>query len=489
MTEPAADQVAALARSIEDDLKGTMHEERVRAIRARLEGPLRVAIAGRVKAGKSTLLNALVGERLAPTDAGECTRIVSWYRKGQGYQVTAKMKSGASETLAFQRPEGALTISLGGLAEKDIDAIDVSWPASTLDRVTLIDTPGLASINDENSRRTREFLEYDGDKPGDADAVIYLMRHLHKSDVAFLDAFMDRSVTAASPVNAVAVLSRADEIGAGRRDAMDSATRIATRYRDDPIVSSLAATCVPVAGLLAETGLTLREDEAAALRALAATPPEVLEQMLLSADQLCDLHASDLTVELRRSLLDRLGLFGVRIAIDMVNQKGATTAAALAPLLIEQSGLTRLRKVIDEHFLPRARVLQARSALVALRALARDLKNSNPEIADKLDRDAERIEASAVDFARVRAAHLIASGTVTVRDDERSALDLLLLGNGTAALGITDGANGDDVRKAALTQIERWRQRAGDPLASPALVEVFETAARVCEAHYAGATA
>jgi len=124
-----------------------------------------------------------------------------------------------------------------------------------------------------------------------------------------------------------------------------------------------------------------------------------------------------------------------------------------------------------------------------LREQTRDLKNSNPEIADKLDRDAERIEASAVDFARVRAAHLIASGTVTVRDDERSALDLLLLGNGTAALGITDGANGDDVRKAALTQIERWRQRAGDPLASPALVEVFETAARVCEAHYAGATA
>ena len=39
----------------------------------RLDEPLRVAIAGKVKAGKSTLLNALVGEQVAPTDAGECT--------------------------------------------------------------------------------------------------------------------------------------------------------------------------------------------------------------------------------------------------------------------------------------------------------------------------------------------------------------------------------------------------------------------------------
>lgn len=48
----------------------------------RLDGPLRIAIAGKVKTGKSTLLNALVGEQIAPTDAGECTRVVTWYRDG-----------------------------------------------------------------------------------------------------------------------------------------------------------------------------------------------------------------------------------------------------------------------------------------------------------------------------------------------------------------------------------------------------------------------
>ena len=124
-----------------------------------MQGPLRVAIAGRVKAGKSTLLNALVGERLAPTDAGECTRIVSWYRKGTSYQVSARLRDGRDQPLTFKRDEGALDVQLGGLTERDVRWLDVRWPASTLDTLTLIDTPGIASLNDENSRRTREFLD------------------------------------------------------------------------------------------------------------------------------------------------------------------------------------------------------------------------------------------------------------------------------------------------------------------------------------------
>ena len=56
---------------------------RLTEARAPLHGPLRLAIAGKVKAGKSTLLNAMLGEELAPTDAGECTKIVTWYEQGR----------------------------------------------------------------------------------------------------------------------------------------------------------------------------------------------------------------------------------------------------------------------------------------------------------------------------------------------------------------------------------------------------------------------
>ena len=130
-------------------------------------------------------------------------------------------------------------------------------------------------------------------------------------------------------------------------------------------------------------------------------------------------------------------------------------------------------------------MLQARTALAALRQLARGLKATDPRTATAIDREAERIESSAVEFAQLRAAHLVASGAVSVNEAERAELGRLLLASSAAnALGLGASAPADEVRAAALAAVSRWRNRAG-PLADPALAEVCETAARSCEAIYA----
>ena len=80
----------------------------------RLDEPLRLALAGKVKAGKSTLLNALVGEAIAATDAGECTRVVTWYVDGHSPSVTLHPRDGGpSRQLRIKRVDGALDIDLG----------------------------------------------------------------------------------------------------------------------------------------------------------------------------------------------------------------------------------------------------------------------------------------------------------------------------------------------------------------------------------------
>src|SRR5690606_30301381 len=120
-------------------------------------------------------------------------------------------------------------------------------PSSRLARLTLVDTPGLASVRAEVSARTQDFLLGDGEGADSADAVLYLLRQVHESDVDFLRAFhADDDTWAVTPVNAVGLLSRADETGGGREDALATAGRIAARYREDPRVRALVQTVVPV---------------------------------------------------------------------------------------------------------------------------------------------------------------------------------------------------------------------------------------------------
>ncbi len=485
------EQLTGLCDLAADLVQGTPRAAQVEDIRARVEGPLRVAIAGRVKAGKSTLLNALVGERLAPTDAGECTTIVTWYQNGITYDVRAIGRDGVATEVTFRRADGALQIDLGALDPAAIGHLVVTWPSSALQDVTLIDTPGLASIDDGNSLRTREFLAMGEDRPSDADAVIYLMRHLHRRDAEFLGAFLDRSVSAASPINAVAVLSRADEVGACRLDAMASATRIAQRYQADPVVRSLCTNVVPMAGLLAETGLTLREDEASAVRTLASTPAEELERMLLSSDGFCDPGSSELTVELRRDLLDRLGLYGLRLLVHEIQADRCATGGDMARLLVTYSGLAGLRALIADRFLPRARVLQARAALGALRELARDLTGDDPEGGRRLDAEVERVESSVLEFGQLRLAHLVLSGTVAFTPDEHAEMERLLLVNVPlpARVALSDAAGAAEVQEVALAAVARWRTRAAEPMQDTAHAEACETMAHSFEALYAEAAA
>jgi len=477
---------AALCATAASSLPAGELADRAAALGARLEGPLRVAIAGRVKAGKSTLLNALLGQRVAATDAGECTRLVTWYEHGQGYGAQAVLLDGSIRPVPFVRDETNLHLDLDGLGVAGVDSLHVNVPSPTLQRFTLIDTPGLASIDGERSRRTERFLEPEEPGAAPVDAVLYLMRHVHQRDVAFLDAFMDRSVTGTSPMNAIAVLSRADEIGAGRLDAIESAERVAARYRTNQELRSLCSGVVPVAGLLAETAATLREDEVGYLRRLAELPADELDDLLVTADRFLDTTRSPLTVEIRRALLGRLGMFGARHVLDRMARGELSSAIEVAADLESCSGIAGLRGALAERFLPRARVLQARSVLAGLRALAQQCRASAPAHATWLAGEVERVESTSRELAQLRLLHLTLSGSARLGDDEHEEVRRVVLCTGVDRLALDDAAVPEAVQAASLAGIGRWRVRADDPLADPPTREAAELVAQAYESIYAG---
>ena len=460
-------------RSLGDGPGGAAIDEIV----ARLDEPLRVAFAGRVKAGKSTLLNALVGEQLAPTDAGECTRIVTWYRDGHSPRVVLHLHDGRTRQASFTRADGTLTVDLGNEVAEGVERIDVQWPSSRLAGVTLIDTPGLGSATEGGSAPTTRFLaiDDDADGPGEADAVIYLMRHLHQSDLGFLEAFHDGSVTSASPVNTIAVLSRADEVGACRPEAMQTARRIAARYRNEPRVRRLSQTVVPVSGLLADAAMTLTEAEYRALASIAAMPRADAEALLLTVDRFVAAGATDVTPIEREELLTRFGLYGVRTSVRLIRLGGASSATELAAELRAVSGIEDLRQLLTTLFTERRDVLKARAALAALEIVLRDNGDPGAVLSEH-----ERVVASAHELTELQIIAAIRSGRVPLQAAEVEEVERLLDQPG-ASPAERLGIDGGDERAAVLAAVDRWRRRSEHPMSSRAVVETSTAVVRTLE--------
>ncbi len=454
---------------------------RLLAVQERLEEPLRVAIAGKVKAGKSTLLNALVGERLAPTDEGECTRIVTWYQDGHTYRVTGYDNHAVSSQLRFQREDHHLEIDLDGADPLDFERVEVTWPSTNLRAATLIDTPGIGSLSTRVVEQASRFLAPEDDVT-QADAVLYLMKHLHASDLGFLDAFHDTEVAQPNPVNAIAVLSRADEIGVGRLDSMGSANRIAKRYSNDPNVRRLVQTVVPMAGLLAETGTTLTEDEFRLIKTLANLPAKEIDELLLSADRFVNAKTQTGVTDLERQhLLARFGVFGVRLSTTLARRNTVANATELAAARAERAGLNDLRAVLARLFVSRAELLKARSAVLALDDI---LRNHPLPGADALALEVERIMASAHPLAELRVLNAVRAGWVTGKPEQLAELERLIGVEGTephTRLGLPVGTDAVAVQTAANEALQRWQRRAENPMTNHQLAVASRVVIRSCE--------
>ncbi|WP_166880265.1 dynamin family protein [Salinibacterium sp. ZJ450] len=447
----------------------------------RLEEPLRVAIAGMVKAGKSTLLNAIIGEEIAPTDTGECTRIVTWYRYGDTPRITLHPIDGEHRTLPIKRTRGRLVFDLDGTRAEDVARLSVEWPAKALRTVTLIDTPGIASLSEQVSARSMAFLTPEN-ASSEADAVVYVMRHLHSVDLSFLDAFRSSGVGGSGLANALAVLSRVDEIGAGRIDSLISAQDIAARYQHDESLRSLVLGVAPVAGLVAQGARTLRQAEYRALVELARLDRDERERLMVSADRFVrPVDGVTTSAQTRAGLLSRFGLFGIRLAVVLI-RGGVTDSSELAQELARRSGLDDVLRLIRGQLEARGEHLKARTALSAVQQLLGSRPRPGTE---QLAASLERIEASAHEFRELRLLTEARTTGLPLPPAVVSEAERLIGGEGfeaTERLGLDESAPEVEVRAAALAALQRWRTLAENPFHDRAAVDVCQLIVRSCEA-------
>jgi replication fork clamp-binding protein CrfC len=448
----------------------------------RLNQPIRIALAGTLKAGKSTLVNALVGEDIAPTDATEATRIVTWFRHGPTPKVTANHRGGRRSNVPIGRDpnEGGLTFDFASLDPEDVVDLDVEWPAAELIDATIIDTPGTSSLSRDVSERTLRLLVPDDGVPR-VDAVVFLLRTLNAADIALLKQVGELVGGSTGALGVIGVASRADEIGAGRIDAMLSAKDVAKRFTSEMDKTGICQAVIPVSGLLALTARTLRQSEFVALEKLAGVDAAELTKAMLSVDRFVR-EDSELPVDAatRAALLDRFGMFGIRISIAVL-RAGVSDSVALADELLERSGLVALRDVIDQQFAQRSDLLKAHTALVSLRRFVQN----NPIYASRyIIADIDPLLADTHAFEELRLLSQLRSRATTLNEDEMASLRRIIGGSGTDAasrLGLQPDAPYDGPR-AAFAAAQRWRRRAEHPLNDPFTTRACRAAVRSAEA-------
>lgn len=451
--------------------------QQVRQISNRLHDPLRVAIAGRLKAGKSTLVNAMIGRRVAPTAAGECTRVVTRFRYGPADRIDVVTRDGDRHSLPLDE-DGMVPARLGVPATR-IAYVDVALTSDRLRDLTVVDTPGLASTDTAGSARAEAAVGIDDDSADEvaaAEAVVYVFTQaVRADDVRALEAFHTASAhLATSPINAIGVLGKIDTLAGGAGDPWPVAEPLARQQAG--LLLRTVGDVVPVAGLLAETATAgrLTGADRDALAQLAALPAADLQILLLSAD-LFRTRPAPVGADQRERLLIRLDLYGIGYACALLAAEPRLGTGELVRRLGAASGLDRLTATVDQTFRWRSDAIKAGWALTRLNRLASFDQQSRSVIRDAVEQ-ALRDPA----YHRLRlldAAQRAATGTVRLPPDWEQELIRLATSDDPRWILRLPEADPGELATAAVRAAGRWRAYAVDG-AGPAQARLAHVAHR-----------
>lgn len=133
---------------------------------ANLDQPLLVTVMGEFSSGKSSFVNAFIGADVAPTGITPTTATINVVRYGRERGGRIQQRDGATLELGWD----ALMEHMKALTPDDargIDRVEILVPLPQLEKINIVDTPGLNSIQPEHEATARAFI-------GRADAIVWV---------------------------------------------------------------------------------------------------------------------------------------------------------------------------------------------------------------------------------------------------------------------------------------------------------------------------
>lgn len=465
----SADGLSDRVRQCVDDIRGVAQngaQPELADIRRRLDEPLRVLVTGRLSSGKSTLINALLGRRIAPTGPTETTRIPAVFRYSDRESAEMVLRDGTRRSLALHGGELPRDV---GVSPQEVEALQVrlSVRSGILNHITLIDSPGQDTLNMAVATAARELLgaRRSGSAPrGVADAVLFLLTEdLQAHEVEVIRTFEQSRPESMSAATTLGVLSKADMIGDGPpADApLRRAERVAAQHLKD--CGGALGHIFPLMGLLAESAETgvITDAEVRALGAVADAPANELSLALISAERFL---TSDLALDsgTRARLLERFDLFGIQELAGLLKTLPVDQRSArmIRDHLRSLSGVIPLRQALLDDFARRSDAIKARRAIDRLWRLADERgrlgSDTQPELLARLSemlREPQLHELSVIEAHAMLRSGQIRLPKLLADDVERMA------GGGPLMqrLGAGD-SNPSAIRAAASNAAVRWAE-------------------------------
>ncbi len=118
-----------------------------------------VAVMGQFKRGKSTLINALLGRELLPTDVAPITTAITLVEHGPAERASVRFEDGREEEIGVDQVRLFVSEEENPGNRKGVRVVRIELPAALLATgIRLVDTPGVGSVFTSNSEVTRSFL-------------------------------------------------------------------------------------------------------------------------------------------------------------------------------------------------------------------------------------------------------------------------------------------------------------------------------------------
>ncbi len=148
-----------------DRLHEVVRQETRKALmetRAKLaEGAFNLVVLGQFKRGKSTLINALLGEKILPTAIVPLTSVVTILRYGPQLRVEVQYLDERKQEVQLADLPAYITERENPRNQKGVKEVTVFYPSAYLKGgLRIIDTPGAGSVYSHNTDVAYAYLPY-----------------------------------------------------------------------------------------------------------------------------------------------------------------------------------------------------------------------------------------------------------------------------------------------------------------------------------------